>query len=107
MEKIMEIGQKIPKKVVKEIAPDYITAFDYSNKDSSPAFFRVWNKFNNLKRGQLVLTKGRANKGYIVAKVTSVKFDSWVEPEQPILRVTDGEYSWRVDGDAFAYPLPK
>lgn len=102
----MKIGQKIPKKVVKEIAPDYITAFDYTNKDNYNAFNRVWDIFNNLKKGQLVITKGRGNKGYIVAKVSSVKFDSWVEPEQPHLRVTDGEYSWRVDGDAFAYPIP-
>jgi len=102
---IMKAGQKVSKTIVKQIAPDYITAFDYKDKESSPAFLRVWEKFNNLKKGQFVLTKGRNNKGYIIAKVTSVKFDSWIEPEQPNLRVSDGEYSWRVDGDAFAYPV--
>jgi predicted Mrr-cat superfamily restriction endonuclease len=107
---IMKVGDKISKAKVREIAPDYITAFDYENKEStisesSAAFFRVWDKFNALKRGQLVITKARQGKGYIIAKVTSVKFDNWVEPEQPILRVTDGKYSWRVDGDGFAYPL--
>jgi hypothetical protein len=101
----LNIGQQIPIARVREIAPDYITAFDYEDKGSSVAFLRVWEKFNALKRGRLVVTRGRNRKGYIVAKVTSVKYDSWVEPEQPILRVTDGEYSWRVDGDAFAYPL--
>ena len=100
-----KVGQKIPKEKVCKIAPDYITAFDYKNKNSSEAFFRVWDKFNALKRGQLVITKAKNNRGYIIAKVTSVKFDNWIEPEQPVLRVTDGEYSWRVDGDAFAYPL--
>lgn len=101
----MEVGQKISKAKVREIAPDYILAFDYGNKESSGAFFRVWDKFNALKRGQLVITKDINEKGYIVAKVTSVKFDNWVEPEQPILRVSDGECSWRVDGNGFAYPI--
>jgi len=101
----MKVGQKIPKAQVEKIAPDYITAFDYANKESSAAFFRVWEKFNILKRGQLVLTKSRNERGYVIAKVTSVKYDSWIEPEQPILRVSDGEYSWRVDGDHFAYPI--
>jgi hypothetical protein len=106
----MKIGQKIPKAQVRKLAPDYIAAFDYENKEvsiqeSSAAFFRVWDKFNALKRRQLVMTKARTGRGYVVAKVTSVKFENPVEPEQPILRVSDGEYSWRVDGDGFAYPL--
>lgn len=103
----MKVGQKISKAEVKKLAPDYITAFDYSHPDTSLAFFRMWDKFNVLKRGQLVITKARKGSGYIVAKVESVKYDNYTEPEEPNLRVSDGQFSWRCNGNHYAYPIEK
>jgi hypothetical protein len=66
---------------------------------------RVWTKFQKLKRGQAVLT---CNDGvYIKARVTSIQSANHPDAEGPVVRVGNGEWTWRVDGCDYACPMPK
>lgn len=75
-------------------------------------FDHVQSLQEGLKRGQLVLTemlRVRENvpnqaRVFILAQVSSVKRNCVQAVDGPVIRVTDGEYSWRVDGDTYCVP---
>lgn len=61
--------------------------------------------FEKLKRNQSVITY--VDGQFVRAKVTSINHNDFRAVDGPIVRVSNGEYSWRVDGDRYAFPLPK
>jgi hypothetical protein len=80
------------------LAPDYV-AFVNGN-DSK--FKAVDAKFSQLRVGQRVLTYSDGT--FVIAKVSSIRIPNY-EADGPVVRVSNGEYSWRVDGDRYAYPV--
>jgi uncharacterized protein (DUF2249 family) len=84
----------------KKLAPKYVK-FIQERKN----FDLVMDTFDALKKGQAVLT---CHDGVFVrAKVTSVKHDDFRAVDGPVVRVATKEWSWRVDGSDYAWPLPK
>lgn len=57
-----------------------------------------------IKVGQAVITCWEGQ--FVRAKVTSLKQPGH-EGDGPVVRVSNGEYSWRVDGDKYAFIIPK
>jgi hypothetical protein len=83
------------------IAPDYVS---YIDGDYDIFFNSVMPKFDTLRVGHKVLT---CHEGvYVLARVSSRNTIQNFEADGPIVRVSNGEYSWRVDGSAYAYPIP-
>lgn len=80
-----------------KISPDYV-AWAEGNFDK---YEIIWPIFEKLKVGQKVLTYERQTKQFVLAKVSSMRMPNW-EADGPIVRVSNGEYSWRVDGDKYA-----
>ena len=67
-------------------------------------FHTVNEAFEKLRRGQAVITHWEGQ--FIRAKVSSINNTSYqaVMGDGPVVRVSNGEYSWRVDGSHYAYP---
>lgn len=80
------------------MAPDYV-AFVENQGGRFDAWEKMNAKFETLKRGQKVLT--RSDGVYVIAQVSSIRpgFEG-----EPVVRVSNGEYSWRVDGRDYAAP---
>jgi len=61
--------------------------------------------FNKMKRGQKAIT---FEDGYFVeVKVTSVNHNDYRAIDGPLVRLGNGEYTWRVDGSNLAFPIKK
>ena len=58
-----------------------------------------------LKKGQVMLTFVEGQ--YVLAKISSVKRSPYHEADGPTIRVSNGEYSWRVDGDKYGVVVDK
>ena len=82
-----------------QLAPDYVK---YQEGD-----FDLWAKimpvFDKLKRGDVVVTC--REKVFLKARVTSINHNDMRAIDGPVVRVRTDEYSWRVDGCDYAYPL--
>lgn len=80
-----------------KISPDYLPFVEGD--------FSKWKiideKFEKLKRGQAVLTY--SDKQFVLAKVSSIN-NTFQAIDGPVVRVSNGEYSWRCDGDHYAWP---
>ena len=59
--------------------------------------------FSQLRRGQQVISYFDGH--FVKAKVTSVNHNDLRAIDGPVVRVSNGEYSWRVDGDRYAFPV--
>ena len=107
MKMIMEGKTPMTKKMVltqnfitddeaKKLAPDYVK---YAKGDFS-FFDKIFAAFNKLKKGQNVVTF--CGGMFVKAKISSIKpgFEG-----EPVVRVSSGEWSWRVDGDGYAFPI--
>jgi len=81
------------------ISPDYV-AFVEGNFDKYPP---VEEKFSKLKVRQNVIVYH--NGQFVRAKVTSMNSNDIRAVDGPIVRVSNGEYSWRVDGSGYAWPV--
>jgi len=92
-------GDVISREQAEQISKDYVLGS--MHKDFG-ALDRVIEGFNKLKKGQLVLTFYEGQ--FIVATVSSVKFD-WRNEDGPVIRVSDGKVSWRVDGNGYAVAI--
>jgi hypothetical protein len=79
-------------------APDYV-AFVEGDFDK---FDKVSKAFGRLRKGQSVITFTHGQ--FVIAKVSSISHDDIRAVDGPVVRVTNGEYSWRVDGNGYAYP---
>jgi hypothetical protein len=86
----------ISRSEAEKISTDYV-AFVEGNFD---LFEKVYAKFEKLKRGQAVITCHDGK--FIRVKVSSISpgFEG-----EPVVRVSNGEWSWRVDGDGYAFPV--
>lgn len=82
-----------------KLARDYVS-FVEGNFD---LFKTIEFKFAQLKKGQTCLTY--RDKEFIKCKISLVSHNDPRAMDGPLVRVTDGEWSWRVDGDKYAYPL--
>lgn len=80
------------------ISPDYV-AFVEGDFDK---FDAVNTAFEGLKRNQAVITY--VDGQFVRAKVSSINHNDFRAIDGPIVRVGNGEYSWRVDGDRYAFP---
>jgi hypothetical protein len=67
------------------------------------AFDSVNAAFSKLRRGQKVITC--VDGQFILAKVSSVNNDDIRAVDGPVVRVSNGESSWRVDGNGYAFPV--
>ena len=63
----------------------------------------IIDPFSKLKKGQRVITYSDGQ--YVLCKVSSLNYDDWKAIDGPIVRVSNGEYSWRVDGNRYAYSV--
>jgi len=82
-----------------KLAPDYV-AFVEGDHDK---FEAVEKKFSKLTLGKKVLTCSDGI--FVFARVSSIKNDDPRAIDGPVVRVTNGEFSWRVDGNDYAYPV--
>jgi len=100
----------ISKEEAAVLAPDYVLHRDILNgKGEFPREFyklsdKVLEACNGLKRGQEVVTC--CDGTWVRAKVVSVK-RSWMNEDGPVVRVGNGEWTWRVDGNEYAWPIRK
>ena len=88
------------------ISPDYV-AFVEGN-------FDLWDKINAqfaaAKRGQKAISAVTGRRGEIVfvkVKISNIATNDPHAEDGPIVRVSNDEFSWRVDGDKYAFLLPK
>jgi hypothetical protein len=95
---------KITKNIIseeeaKKLSPDYVQFI--TGKDDT------WDKiipyFDKLKKGQSVITF--IDGVFVRAKVSSINHNDFRAVDGPLVRVSNGEYSWRVDGDKYAFPI--
>jgi len=115
----------ISRKEALKLAPDYVlfaeqyadlraakkrmTSDEYADYDDkqrvkcNKANQVVMEKFEKLKRGQRVLVYNDGR--YVICKVSSINHDDFRAIDGPIVRVGNGEYTWRVDGNKYAYPI--
>lgn len=83
-----------------KLSPDYVR---YS--ETGEPFEKMFESFNTLKRGDKVVTvESFLSKPlkFVLAKVSSVDRNSYQAEDGPVIRVTNGEFSWRVDGSGYA-----
>ena len=83
-----------------KLAPVYVKFIE--EKDYAALHAQILPAFGKLRVGQAVLTF--AEGVYVKAKVTSIRQPNW-DADGPVVRVGNGEYTWRVDGNRYAYPL--
>ena len=86
-----------------KLAPDYVQYAEHKGEWFDLLFDKIMPEFENLKRGQKVLTC--INGLYVICKVSNIKSNCYEAVDGPVVRVSNGEYSWRVDGSGYAYPI--
>ena len=67
------------------------------------ALGEMLDTFAKLRRGQDVLTY--IDGKFVRARVTSVNHNDYRAVDGPIVRVGNGEFTWRVDGSGWAVPI--
>ena len=82
------------------ISPDYVK---FIEGDYDIFQEKVLVAFEGLKRGQECITY--IDGKFVRVKVTSMNYNDFRAVDGPIVRVGNGEYTWRVDGDKYAYPV--
>jgi len=92
---------KITRDEALKISPDYVA---YVDGDYSK-FSAIWEPFDKLKRGQKVLTH-TPDRGFEIVTVTSVNRNDYRAIDGAVVRVGNDEFTWRVDGCDWAFPIP-
>ena len=82
----------------ERISPEYAR---FAADGDRGAIGAVLHAFAGLRRGQRVVTHHGGQ--FVMARVTSVSNDDRAV-DGPIVRVGNGEFTWRVDGDCYAFP---
>lgn len=81
--------------------PDYVAYVeDFGNHE---LFQKMEAAFSTLKRGQKAITYHAGQ--YVAVKISSVNHNDYRAIDGPVVRVSNGEFSWRVDGDEYAAPV--
>jgi hypothetical protein len=87
------------------LAPDYVDFIE-----SHSVSMQILDAFNDTaKRGRQFLTCVRNYQDatmnvYVVGKISSSKY-SYLNEDGPVVRFSNGEYIWRIDGDGFGVAL--
>ena len=98
----------------KELSKEYVAFVKDTNGESYDDIDDICQKHfyhdspEPIRKGQLVLSvrhRGTKSPEFIIAKVTSVRSDIIQAEDGPVVRITDGEYSWRVDGCDYCVPI--
>ena len=63
----------------------------------------IYLPIEKLKRGKPAVTFYEGV--YLQVKVSSINHNDFRAVDGPIVRVGNGEFTWRVDGDRYAYPI--
>lgn len=86
------------------ISPDYV-AYCEGDHDKWEV---VNEQFEKARRGQKAITFHDDGKQAVFVRVavSSVNSDDPRAIDGPVVRVTNGEFSWRVDGDKYAFLIP-
>lgn len=89
----------ITQEEAEKVSKDFVA---FATKSDYKALDRILPLFGTLKRGQeaLVYEDGK----FVKVKISSIRPPSHPEADGPTVRVTNGEYSWRVDGCGYAVP---
>lgn len=82
-----------------KVSKDYVAFAEGDHKKLD----KVMTAFENLKLGQTVLTCSDGQ--FVMAKVSSINHDDFRAVDGPVVRVSNGEYTWRVDGNEYAFPV--
>ena len=86
-----------------KISPEYVD-FVEGNFDQ---FDFVFSAFEKVKRGKRALTAVVEDGGkfiYVTGKISSVgSLNDFRAVDGPVVRFGNDEYSWRVDGDKYAF----
>ena len=85
-----------------EISADYV-AFVEGDFDKFEAIFEAFGK---ARKGGNAITAWSEN-GHLVflrVRFTSIKHDDFRAVDGPVVRVGNDQFSWRVDGDKYAFP---
>ena len=91
-----------------KLVPDYVTYIEryhlqLSSENRCQVFDKMIATFEKMKRGQKCITF--CDGVYLKVKVSKVDSTSYMAVDGPVIRVSNGEYSWRVDGDGYAFPI--
>jgi hypothetical protein len=84
-----------------KISADYV-AFVEGDWDK---FDVVETAFDKINAGQKAITF--IDGSFVEVKVTSVNHNDMRAVDGPIVRVGNGEITWRVDGESYAFPIKK
>ena len=82
-----------------KLVPEYVNFIE--STDYEPFDIMV-SKFQTLKRGHAAIAYFDGQ--YVKVKVSSVNHKDYRAVDGPIVRVSNGEGSWRVDGNEYAAP---
>ena len=85
------------------ISPDYVAFIEGTQDRFGLLEDKILPKFCSLKRGQKVLTC--CDGQWVLCRVSSLNLNDVRAIDGPIVRVSNGEFSWRVDGGEYAYPI--
>jgi len=80
-----------------KISTNYV---DFAEGGCWDNFDEVVEEFESLKQGQSVLTYTDGE--FVLAVISSVIRDDIRAIDGPVVRVSNGEFSWRVDGNKYA-----
>ena len=83
-----------------KLAPAYVKWIETRKEEWCSA---VLDAFDTLRVGQRAVTWD--NGTYVLVRVTSRRCCGWMNVDGPVVRVGNGEYTWRVDGSGYAYPV--
>ena len=100
--KDMPVGTIVSEAEVEKQAPLYHA---FKIKHDFDALDKITPAFEKLKRGQKVLSHEGISGLFIICKVSSINHNDIRAIDGPIVRVSDGTQSWRVDGNAYAVPV--
>jgi hypothetical protein len=83
-----------------KLAPAYVKWIETRKEEWC---LQVLGAFEDLRVGQWAVTWD--NGTYVLVRVTSRRCCGWMNVDGPVVRVGNGEYTWRVDGSGYAYPV--
>lgn len=90
----------ISREEAMKLAPDYVT---FIESKTLKGWDSVDKQFQTVKKGQKALTYNDGD--FVLVTISSVNRNDPRAEDGPIVRVSNGEYSWRVDGDKCAWIL--
>jgi len=99
VQKVQLTKNLISRETALLIDPIYVA---YVEGDFSK-FEAVMSRFEQLKVRQQVITYH--NGKYVACTISSINHNDIRAVDGPVVRLTNGEYSWRVDGNGYAAPV--